>query len=502
MRASLRRASLLIAAWAALAAVSCARAADEAQLETDLQTRLDRDLAPGLFDVVALRREGSAPASAGESGTPRVIVYFNATLRLVRDYSFGSWDQLGPSSVAYALGATDKGVFGLQSQNRSGDIVRAYGRAFYEETPDGWIAVAAAPPDAAAAAPDIQGSGPSLRSKQLIDRLAGMVNLPPPGVTPQQDEIIAEELARASENIERRVQRRAHTFTLATGPEGGEYARFAQSLIEAVNAAAPDVKLRQRASEGSVDNMLILSRGEADYAIVQADVAAAAAAGDDVFARGTRFHDLRAVGALFPEAVHIVVLADSRIHSVSDLRGKRVDIGAPASGTRFDALAVLEAHGLAASDLAEARGDALAAAVARLRRRQLHALFVTTLAPTRALQQLAVSPGLRLLPIADEAMGALLERRPGLTPLTLAANTYPQQARPIRTVASAALLTTTAEAPDAEVARVADLVFRRMPAQHEGSTDVVRVSPENARRGITIPLHPGVARHDGAGAAP
>jgi len=499
MSAALRRVALLIAAvLVAIAAAGCARAADEARLETDLKTRLDRDLAPGLFDVVALRREGSAPAPAGESGAPRVVVYFNATLRLARDYTFGAWDQLGPSSVAYALGATDKGVFGLQSQNRSGDTVRAYGSALYEETPDGWNAIASAPSDTAAA-PETEGTGPSLRSKQLIDQLAAMVNLPPPGVTQQQDAIIAEELARASESIERRVQRRAHTFTVATGPEGGEYARFARSMMEAVNAAAPDVKLRLRTTEGSVDNILILSRGEADYAIVQADVAGAAAAGEDLFARGTPFDDLRAVGALFPEAVHIVVLADSPIKRVSDLRGKRVDIGAPASGTRFDALAVLEAHGLAPSDLAEARGDALADAVAQLRRRQLHALFVTTLAPMRALQQLAVSPGLRLLPTADEAMPALIERRPGLTPLTLAANTYPQQSKPIRTVASAALLTTTAEAPDAEVARVADLVFRGMTAQHAGSTDVVRVSPQNERRGITIPLHPGATRRDRAG---
>ena len=477
-----------------LLATGCARGADEARLTTDLQHRLDQELSPDLFELVALQREGSAPLPASESGAPRVIVYFNASLRLARDYTFGGWDQLAPSSVAYALGATDKGVFGLKASNRAGEMVRAYGSAMYEETPDGWVAVSGAPVATAAAAPDLDATGPSLRSKQLIDALAAKVNLPPPGVAPQDDEIIAHELARATENIERRLQRRTHTFTLATAAAGSEYARFGESLIDAVAAAAPAVKLRQRESDGSVDNAQLLARGEADYAIMQADVAAAALAGEDVFARGGPLAGLRAVGALFPEAVHIVVLANSAIHEVGQLRGHRVAIGAPGSGTRFDALAVLEAHGLKVTDLAEARGDAAAAAIARLKRGQVHAVFLTTLAPTRALQDLAASPGLRLIPLGGGAMQRLLELRPGLTPLTLPANTYPQQREPVMTVASSALLVTTADAPDAEVAAVADLVFRRMPAQYAGSGDIIRVSPDNERRGVTIPLHPGVVQ--------
>jgi hypothetical protein len=39
---------------------------------------------------------------------------------------------------------------------------------------------------------------------------------------------------------------------------------------------------------------------------------------------------------------------------------------------------------------------------------------------------------------------------------------------------------------------VADLLFQRMPAQYAGSADVIRVSPDNQRRGVTIPLHHGL----------
>ena len=126
--------------------------------------------------------KGARRLQAGETGASRVVVYFNATLTLAGDYSFGGWDQLGSSSVAYALGATDKGIFGLEAENRAGDLVRAYGSAIYEQSADGWMPVAAAQPNAAAtAAPNLEGTAPSTASKQLIDQLAGDGRTPATG---------------------------------------------------------------------------------------------------------------------------------------------------------------------------------------------------------------------------------------------------------------------------------------------------------------------------------
>jgi TRAP transporter TAXI family solute receptor len=492
MRRLPRHVSLLSIAGVLLAA-GCTRGADQDRLRSDLQARLNSDVKSDLLEVVALRREGSAPLPAVESGASRVIVYFNTTLRLQRDYTFGGWDQLGPSSLAYALGATEKGLFGLQAENRAGDLIRAYGSAIYEESADGWKPVAAEPQQNAAARDVDENVSPS-ESKKLIDRLAAMVELPPPGVAPQDDVIIAEELARASEIIERRVKRRQHIFTIASGPKDGEYARFGDAMIQALNQAAPHLKLRQRYSEGSVDNAWLLSRGEADYAIVQGDVAAAAVAGEGPFAGGGPLANLQAVGGLFPEAIHVVVLPGSPVRTVADLRGRRVNVGAPSSGTRFDALAVLEASGLQPTDLGEVREEDMTSALERLQRGQIDAVFATASAPTRPLQQLAVRKGLRLLPVTGAALEQLAQSRPGLTPLTLPPNTYPQQMEAVATVASAALLLTTSEAPSSEVKNVADLVFRQMRQQRPGTADVVKVLAEKKLRGVTIPLHPGAAQ--------
>lgn len=492
MRAHLRLCILVVAV--AVASGACSRGADETRLKADLQSRLDRDVKPDLFQVVSLRREGSSPMPAGDSGASRVLVYFNATLKLNQDYTFGGWDQLSPSSLAFALGANEQGIFGLQAENRAGDMVRAYGTASYEEGPQGWSPVAAVTQQATtAASTDAEGEGPPSRSKQLIDALAAMVNLPPPGPSPQQDEIIADELARAQENIERRVQRRNHTFTIATGPAGGDYVRLGDSLVAAIHQAAPNVKLRQRVSEGSIENTRLLAAGDADYAFVQGDVAAAAFAGADTFAQGGPLGTLRAIGALAPEAVHVVVLDKSAIKSIGQLRGRKVNIGPPASGTRFDALGVLAAYGLMPSDLSEANAEPMPSAIARLKKGQIDALFLTAPSPTRPLQELALSTGFRLLPVTGAAIDQLVRTRPGLTPLTLPANTYPKQKSDVTTVGSATLFVTTEEAPAAEVARLSDLIFNRM---HIGgrSAEIVGASHGKELRGVTIPLHPGAGQ--------
>ena len=473
------------------AAAGCARGADRARLEADLQERLNKDVKPGLFEVVGVKREGSGPLPAAASGAERVVVYYNATLRLKSDYQFGGWDQLGGASLAFALGASEKGVFGLSQSNKAGDEVRAYGSAIYERANDGWV-VKPAEPAQATATPNIEGTAPPSHAKELIDKLAAMVDLPPPGVPPQRDQIISEELETASENIERRFKRQEHTFTIATGPADGEYARFGETLVEAVNDVAPNVKLRARASAGSIENAWLLSRGEADYAIVQGDVAAAAFAGQEPFDRGGPLGTLRAVGGLFPEAIHVIVLKDSPIRDIPGLKGQRVAMGQASSGSRFDAVAVLAAHDLRLSDLQEVSDLPLGDALTRLRQKKSDAVFVTAAVPSRALQAFATNPGFRLLSLDPEDADAVVHARPGLARITLPPNTYPQQREPVVTVATQALLVTTADAPRGEVQRVTELLLPKLvgvPAPAAGGA-----AREGEGPPLPIPVHPGASR--------
>jgi TRAP transporter TAXI family solute receptor len=187
---------------------------------------------------------------------------------------------------------------------------------------------------------------------------------------------------------------------------------------------------------------------------VQADVAAQALAGQGPFAQGGPLTTLRALGSLFPEAVHLVVLPDSPIKAVEDLRGKRVDIGAPQSGTRASALALLAAHGVAVADLREAGQGSPERAVRRLVAGQLDAFFVTIAPPAHSLQELAAKWGLRLVGLRPDAVTRLVGERSGLVTMTIPPNPSPGQGEPVATGATAALLVTPADSPDGEVEKI------------------------------------------------
>jgi TRAP transporter TAXI family solute receptor len=195
--------------------------------------------------------------------------------------------------------------------------------------------------------------------------------------------------------------------------------------------------------------------------------------------------------------VHIVVSAASGIRTVGDLRGKRVALGPPDSGTRADALAILAVHGLAVKDLAEARDEGLEAAAGRLRTGRLDAFFATVGAPTRELQRLATRHPIRLVSLDVAAVERLVTEHPGLVRLLLPANTYPGQKEDVTTIAAAALLVTHSDVPESEAALVLRLVFENPDYLPAGSAQGAKISKRSGLRGITIPVHPAVSRYFG-----
>jgi TRAP transporter TAXI family solute receptor len=482
---------VLAAAACVLSVGACARGPDEAALRDEVQQKLDRQFQPGLLELAKLKRQGSAPQPPADDGAERLVVYYNATVRLNQDYQFGSWEGLSPATLAQVLGATEKGLSGIDPErNRKGDPVYVYGSSTYVRRGDAWASVGSTgSPGAPPASPG--DAAPPTRSQQLVRQLASMVDLPPPGLEPAQEQVISDELDRAVQTIGRRLERQKRAVVIAGGPPGGEYSRITEGVVRGVARALPQREVAALETVGSVENAWLLDRGEADFALMQSDIAALAASGEGAFARGGPITTLRALASLFPEPVHVVVPARSAIRAVADLRGKRVGLGWRDSGTHHTAVAVLKAHGLGLEDLAATTEQDTADSVKGLRSGTLDAFFVTIAAPTRAIQDLATRDGMRLVSLDEKAVDRLVAERVGLVGLTVPAHTYPRQTEDVRTVAATALLVATADTPDAAVELLLKILFEGADFAATGSSQGVRVSPRNALRGITLPMHPG-----------
>lgn len=149
---------------------------------------------------------------------------------------------------------------------------------------------------------------------------------------------------------------------------------------------------------GSVANVEAVESGLMDMALSQADVAYWSYHGTGAFEGKKPRESLRAIANLFPESIHVIAHADAGIETLQDLKGKRVSIGGPGSGSRIDARLILTAFGLRFSEMTllemelEPSTDAMAAG-------EIDALFLVSGAPALAVQDLAERAELTFVPI-------------------------------------------------------------------------------------------------------
>jgi uncharacterized protein len=269
---------------------------------------------------------------------------------------------------------------------------------------------------------------------------------------------------------------------LATGGTAGEYYRLGQALAAVWQerlrlAAAPAVL----ATDGSPANLSLLLTGAAEVAVSQVDVAA------DRMAGGS---PLRALAAVYNDAVQIVVAAGSPVRAVGDLRGARVAVGRESSGVSYVAQRVLEAAGLADA-VQRVRLD-LAGSVAALRAGEVDAFFWVGALPTTTVGLLAAEVPLRLLDL-DPVLDAVRARHPVYTPGTVPAGTY-GLADPVVTLQVRNLLLVTDDLDADLVAALTGAVFGDRQRLADATPAARTVDVRSAILTGPIPLHDGALR--------
>ncbi|MBV8651396.1 MAG: TAXI family TRAP transporter solute-binding subunit [Alphaproteobacteria bacterium] len=298
-------------------------------------------------------------------------------------------------------------------------------------------------------------------------------------------------------------------FRIGTAGTAGTYFSIGGIIASAISSppgspncqhggacGVPGLNAVAQASQGSVENVELMSKHQLEAALVQAEVASWAYNGTGVFKSRGAVPNLRAIGAVFPESIHLVVPADSPIKSLRDLKGKRVGLGEKESGTLADVRLLLEQAGLSERDL-KPDYSRLADAANGIRENTLDAFFLIGGWPIPAIADLANSTPIRLVPIDDETFAKMNKRYPFFSRVEIPGGTYEGVDENTKTAGVSALLVVNAEIPDALVYAITKsrwsspprhiLVMRHPMGQ--------RIGIEHALEGVEIPLHPGAERY-------
>ena len=187
--------------------------------------------------------------------------------------------------------------------------------------------------------------------------------------------------------------------SIAGGGVTGVYYGFGEQLAEVLSSRlGADVSVDE--TNGSVDNLLRVSDGRALLGFAQSDAAADAVAGVGAFREPLA---VQAVARLYDEYVHVVVRSDSDIRRIGDLAGRGVSLGAPSSGVNIVATRVLDAEGVAPTDVDDA-ALGLAESIAAFREGEIEGFFWVGGLPTPGLAELFTDAPARLLPIGPETV--------------------------------------------------------------------------------------------------
>jgi TRAP transporter TAXI family solute receptor len=285
----------------------------------------------------------------------------------------------------------------------------------------------------------------------------------------------------------------ARSLNIATGGIGGVYYPLGIAMARIFTETVQGVQATAQPTAGSITNMDLVSKADAELALIQNDIAYYGFSGSEMF-KERKISNVRGLAVLYPESIQIVAPKGAGIRSIRDLKGKRVGVGVGGSGTEANARQILEVYGLSYADLGRADFLGFADVATQLKEGAIDAGFITAGFPTDAIRELAVAREITLLPLEKRELEGLRKRYPFFTPDLIPAWTYRGQEKPVQTVAVQALLVARADLEGTFIYTLLHTLF----ANHDFLATVhpkgKLIRLETALQGMSIPLHPGAQR--------
>ena len=282
-------------------------------------------------------------------------------------------------------------------------------------------------------------------------------------------------------------------YILATGGTGGTYYPFGGAIANIWNTKIENMNVTAQATGASAENLRLINKGEAEYAIVQNDVMDYAYNGTDLF-EGEKLENIMTIGTLYPEVVQIAVSKDSGIKSVADFKGKRISVGDAGSGVEFNAKQIMEGYGLTFDDIKKSNLSFKESAEG-IQNGTLDGCFITAGVPNAALQELAFTAGLTLVPVDGETAKQICEKYGYYTQTTIPGGTYKGTDSDTQALAIKATLAVNAKLDEEIVYEMTKALFENLSDLATAHAKGKEVSAQSAVTGVSVPLHPGAKKY-------
>jgi len=285
----------------------------------------------------------------------------------------------------------------------------------------------------------------------------------------------------------------AQFINILTGGTSGVYYPLGVAMSQLFGKAIPNAKASVQATKASAENLNLLQAGRGELAFTLGDALSDAWKGNAEAGFKTPLKKLRAVGGIYDNYIQIVASADSGIRTLADLKGKRISVGAPKSGTELNARAVLKAAGLDYKDFAKVEYLPFGESVELMKNRQLDVTLQSAGLGVSSLRDLATSQKIVVVAIPPDVVKKIGD--PAYQPAAIPAKTYEGQDQDVPAVAIQNFLVTHEGVPEQVVYQMTKAVFENNDALAAAHTAAKDIRKENAVKSLPVPLHPGAQKY-------
>lgn len=281
-------------------------------------------------------------------------------------------------------------------------------------------------------------------------------------------------------------------FIIATGGTSGTYYPFGGAIANIWNTKVENMNVTAQATGASAENLRLVSKGDAEFATVQNDVMDYAYYGTDMF--DAKLPNILAIGTMYEEVVQIAARVDSGIKTISDLRGKRVSIGDAGSGVEFNAKQILEGYGLTFDDIKKSNLSFKESGEG-LQNGTLDACFVTAGVPNAALQELAFTNGLVLIPVDGPEANSICAKYGFYTKTVIPGGTYKGTDSDTAALAIKCTIVVNSKLDEDTVYKMTKALFDNVVELGQAHAKGKEVNAAKAVTGVSIPFHPGAQKY-------
>jgi TRAP transporter TAXI family solute receptor len=282
-------------------------------------------------------------------------------------------------------------------------------------------------------------------------------------------------------------------ITIATAGTTGVFYAYGGALAAVISKYVPGTTVTAQATGGSVENMKLLGNKQVDLATTSADVAYNAFYNYKDSKYFKEKVEARALFNMYGEPLHILVRAESSIKGVSDLRGKRVVVGSPGSGTEMKSRVVLQMMGLEYKDF-KPEFLSFGEGTEALKDKTVDAALLGVHYPAPAVVELSMHNAIRLLSLSDSEIDKMVKGSAIFVKAVIPGHTYKGVDKDTPTVSVQCLVVGRADMSDEMAYNIVKTVFEHkdeLNQMHSAFKEAILAEASNT----VIPLHPGAIKY-------